>query len=128
MQSGKEYMLNATRIVFGLNSSGAIFPMYMAVKAMQPGFGALVQPISTEEGFVMFIKSSGVITGCCTESFGLLGLSPSAISSDAIPLTRWIPNQEELVDSPMSASIACVVEMRNIPKVNCALLSTCSKV
>ena len=117
LQSGKEFMLNATRIVFGLNSSGAMFPMYMGVKAMHPGFGALVQPITTDESFALFFKTSSTITACCTETFRLLGLSPSALSSEAIPMSQWIPNIAEVVDSPMAASIAVQVEMQNLSKV-----------
>ena len=110
-------MLNSTRILFGLNSSGAIFPMYMGVKSMQPGFGALVQPISTDDAFVMFFKGNGVITACCIESFRVFGLTPSALSNDAISISRWMPNHTELVDSPMANAISAQVELVNVAKV-----------
>ena len=127
-QSGKEYMLNATRIVFGLDSSGSLFPMYMGVKAMQPGFGALVQPIATDESFIMFMKATGVITACCADSFNVIGLSASVLSNEAIPISRWLPNHDELAESPMASAIAAQVEMKNVNKVRvcvCVLTRVC---
>jgi hypothetical protein len=117
LQSGKEFMLNSTRIVFGLHSGGTIFPMHMGVKAMQPGFGALVLPISTEDGFIIFMKTTGSITACCAESLSVFGLPASALTNEAITVSRWVPNFAELAESPMAGAIAAQVDLINVSKV-----------
>lgn len=117
LQSGKEFMLNSTRIVFGLHSGGTIFPMHMGVKAMQPGFGALVLPITSDDGYIIFMKSNGSITACCAESLSVFGLPASAITNEAITVSRWVPNFAELVDSPMAGAIAAQVDLINVAKV-----------
>ena len=112
MNTGRETVLNSTRIMFGLNSNGAIFPIMMGVKHTPTGFGALIQQIHTTERYVMFMKSTGVITGCCTESFRVLGLTADHIRSEAVTIEKWIPNFKALVESPVASSVASQLELK----------------
>jgi hypothetical protein len=91
-------MLNSTRTVFGLHSAGYIFPMYMGLKAMSPGFGALVQPIASDDGFVFLMRDTGVITACCAATLDMFGITAATISADSLTITRWFPDFTDRID------------------------------
>ena len=84
LTSGKEVMLNTTRTVFGLHSRGHIFPMNMGLRAMHPGFGALVQAIPSEDNFILVRQQDLRLCACSLESLAMLGVTPEVYNNEDV--------------------------------------------
>jgi hypothetical protein len=50
LRTGREHMLNSTRVLLGRHKDGLIFPLGMLAKVMPSGFGATVQAMPTSDG------------------------------------------------------------------------------
>ncbi|KAA0165235.1 hypothetical protein FNF28_03516 [Cafeteria roenbergensis] len=89
LSSGKAAVMNTSRVMFGLHRAGHIFPLVLNVRAMDSGFGGLMQPINSDERFILFMSKSLRITAACQESLLLMGLSPEELKSRAVSVDRY---------------------------------------
>ncbi|KAA0152619.1 hypothetical protein FNF29_03846 [Cafeteria roenbergensis] len=89
LSSGKAAVMNTSRVMFGLHRAGHVFPLVLNVRAMDSGFGGLMQPINSDERFILFMSKSLRITAACQESLLLLGLSPEELKSRAVSVDRY---------------------------------------
>ena len=89
LSSGKAAVMNTSRVMFGLHRAGHVFPLVLNVRAMDSGFGGLMQPINSDERFILFMSKSLRITAACQESLLLMGLSPEELKSRAVSVDRY---------------------------------------
>ena len=65
--------MNQTQTVFGRHREGYIFPMQLSVKPMGDVFSGVMQPIATNDHFMMFTTVSRRLMGGSIETMRLVG-------------------------------------------------------
>jgi len=132
LQSGVEQVTGTTRVVFGLHRTHTIFPMFLHVKAMDVGFGALTMPFRTSEGFFMFSGRSATVSAACQRSLTTLRLSPEDVAAGQVSLTSICPNITSVIRA-MSAAVKLPMVQQTYDRVesdsvdNQSVFSTATK-
>jgi PAS domain S-box-containing protein len=104
LATGEGRFVASTSVSLGKTKSGHIFPTLFSVRESvadsgEPHFTGLLRPISTPDNYVL-LTADWVVTGVDVASHTLLGVSPSALEEEALPISRFIPDfadHEELL-------------------------------
>ena len=71
-----------TRATFGQHKQGYVFPLLLAVNALEDCFAGVMQRIDTTDEFIFFYDKSFVISGASEKSFRMLGVWPFCLPND----------------------------------------------
>ncbi len=120
LTSGVERVTGTTRMVFGLNRTRTIFPMFLHVKSMDVGFGALMMPFRTTEGFIIFSGRAATVQAACQRSLSKLRLGPEEVAVGQVSLHTICPNLQAIIRSSATgilptAPVAAVDTSDHIP-------------
>lgn len=99
LTSGVEHVTSSTRMVFGLHRSNTIFPMYLHVRSMDTGFGALMLPFVCSDGFIMFVRKGFLATAMCERSCTLLQVPIEDVQAGQVAVRTFFPSISMLMRS-----------------------------
>jgi PAS domain S-box-containing protein len=91
--TGREVVVNTSRILFGQHRNGYIFPMSGNVRPMEEGFGGVFEEIATSQAFIIFVGDAlkWRVTACCKISGALLGIHANDIRAGSVTADRLVP-------------------------------------
>lgn len=91
--------MNTTRTVFGKHRQGYLIPLLLNVKPMESSFAGVMQPLPTQEHFVMCYSKSFVVSGATQESLSMMGVTPVDVDDGMVEFTRYLSKHalQELV-------------------------------
>lgn len=93
-------------MVFGISASGAAFPMAVMIKHMSTGFGAVMSPLPSEDGFLLFTDPEKLtMTAACARSQALFNIAGPDALSGTLPMQRFINNIKEIVNSQATREV-----------------------
>lgn len=92
------FQTGVPRMLFGLSASGTLIPLSMMVRHTPAGFGAMVMPISTDEGFIMLQGQTKLsITAVCGRTAKLLQLQPMDALTGDVSIRSFMPALADLI-------------------------------